>query len=146
MLQGWPKGEKETSWCQSGAEQEGRCEPLPCRKGMRRNLGKGVEQEGNFSPGTRPEKYGGRDTIRAVTLLVGIFHNIKLFGKKKCTVIWLQSLRCYCWAPRPSISLQSVLGQLPCSILVACLPQMGFKSLLWTWILKSVSLAQRRPS
>lgn len=29
---------------------------------------------------------------RAATLLVGIFHNIMLFGKMKGTVIWLQSL------------------------------------------------------
>lgn len=35
---------------------------------MRWNLGKGIEQEGNFSPGTCSEKYGGRDTIRAVTI------------------------------------------------------------------------------
>lgn len=68
MLQGRPKGAKKASWCQSASEQEGHCEPLPCRKGMRWNLGKGIEQEGNFSPGTCSEKYGGRDTIRAVTI------------------------------------------------------------------------------
>jgi len=51
-----------------------------------------VEQEGNFSPGTCPEKYGSRENTRAATLLVGIFYNIMLSGKMKGTVIWLQSL------------------------------------------------------
>lgn len=49
MLWGWPKGEKKKSWCQSGPEQRGQCERLPCRKGVRRSLGKGGGTRGGTS-------------------------------------------------------------------------------------------------
>ena len=47
---------------------------------------------GTSALGLVQRKYGSRENTRAASLLVGIFHNILLFGKMKGTVIWLQLL------------------------------------------------------